>query len=107
MDSFLFSLLIVFALALGGRDQWLIARWADALGQSAALLAVGLVSAALTAALMACAGAGFAAQLPPRAGQLGGRVKRRTTLGTGRIIPWLSTMFLDWGLLHSNASDAQ
>ena len=22
-------LLIVFALALGGRDQWLIARWAD------------------------------------------------------------------------------
>jgi hypothetical protein len=45
--------------------------------------------------------------LPPRVGQLGGRVKRRTTLGTGRIIPWLSTMFLDWGLLHSNASDAQ
>lgn len=70
MDSFLFSLLLVFALALGGRDQWLVARWADALGQSAALLAVGLVSAALTAALMAWAGAGFAAQLPPRAAQM-------------------------------------
>lgn len=70
MDSFLFSLLLVFVLALGGRDQWLVARWADALGQSAALLAIGIVSAALTAALMAWVGAGFAAQLPPRAAQM-------------------------------------
>jgi len=26
VDSFLFSLLLVFVLALGGRDQWLVAR---------------------------------------------------------------------------------
>ncbi len=70
MDSFLFSLLLVFVLALGGRDQWLVARWADALGQRASLLAIGIVSAALTAALMAWVGAGFAAQLPPRAAQM-------------------------------------
>jgi putative Ca2+/H+ antiporter (TMEM165/GDT1 family) len=70
LDSFLFSLLLVFALALGGRDQWLVARWADALGQRASLLAVGIASAALTAALMAWVGAGFAAQLPPRAAQM-------------------------------------
>ncbi|MFN4020250.1 MAG: hypothetical protein ACK4IC_07025 [Erythrobacter sp.] len=70
MDSFLLSLLLVFALALGGRDQWLVARWADALGQSAALLAVGLASAALTAALMAWLGCGFAARLPSRAAQM-------------------------------------
>lgn len=70
MDSFLLSLLLVFALALGGRDQWLVAHWADALGQSAALLAVGLASAALTAALMAWVGAGFAARLPPRAAHM-------------------------------------
>lgn len=70
MDSFLFSLLLVFALALGGRDQWLVARWSDALGRGSPLLLVGLASATLTAALMAWAGAGFAAMLPARAAQM-------------------------------------
>jgi putative Ca2+/H+ antiporter (TMEM165/GDT1 family) len=70
VDGFLLSLLLVFALALGGRDQWLVAHWADALGQRAALLVIGLASAALTAALMAWIGAGFAAQLPTRAAQM-------------------------------------
>lgn len=70
MDTFLFSLLLVFALATGGRDQWLVARWADALGQRGSLLVIGMVSATLTAALMAWAGAGFAAQLPPRAARM-------------------------------------
>jgi len=65
--SFLLALLLVFALALGGRDQWLVARWADALGRSAPLLLVGIVSAALTAALMAWAGSALAGLLPPRA----------------------------------------
>ena len=70
MDSFLFSLLLVFALALGGRDQWLVARWADALGRRVSLLLVGVAAASCTAALMAWAGAGFADRLPPRAAQM-------------------------------------
>jgi putative Ca2+/H+ antiporter (TMEM165/GDT1 family) len=70
LDSFLFSLLLAFVLALGGRDQWLVARWADALGRSQLLLLVGLASSALTAAFMAWVGAQFAAILPPRAAQM-------------------------------------
>ena len=70
MDSFLFSLLLVFALAFGGRDQWLVARWADALGRSGALLVVGMACAALTAALMAWLGAQVAALLPGRAARM-------------------------------------
>lgn len=70
MDSFLLALLLVFALALGGRDQWLVAQWSDALGRSTALLALAALSAALTAALMAWLGESFAALLPPRAGRM-------------------------------------
>jgi putative Ca2+/H+ antiporter (TMEM165/GDT1 family) len=70
VDSFLFSLLLVFALALGGRDQWLVARWADALGRSVPLLLTGIACAALSAALMAWVGAEFAAMLPRRAAQM-------------------------------------
>jgi putative Ca2+/H+ antiporter (TMEM165/GDT1 family) len=70
VDSFLFSLLLVFALASGGRDQGLVAQWSDALGRSTPLLLLGLASAACSAALMAWAGAGFADLLPPRAGQM-------------------------------------
>lgn len=70
MDSFLLSLLLVFALALGGRDQWLVARWADALGQRASLLALGIASACLAAGVMAWVGAEFAALLPRRAAQM-------------------------------------
>jgi putative Ca2+/H+ antiporter (TMEM165/GDT1 family) len=70
MASFLFALLLVFVLALGGRDQWLVARLADALGQGLGLLLTGMASAALLAAVMAWVGAGFAAQLPPRAAQM-------------------------------------
>lgn len=70
MDGFLLSLLLVFALALGGRDQWLIARWADALGRGAGLLMLGVACAVIAAALMAWAGAALAAQLPHRAAQM-------------------------------------
>lgn len=70
MDSFLLALLLVFALALGGRDQWLVAQWSDALGRSVPLLVVGMACAALSAALMALLGEGFAARLPPRAAQM-------------------------------------
>lgn len=70
MASFLFALLLVFVLALGGRDQWLVARLSDALGPSLPLLLTGMASAALLASVMAWVGAGFAAQLPPRAAQM-------------------------------------
>lgn len=70
MDGFLLSLLLVFALATGGRDQWMVARWGDALGRSWPLLCVALLSACLAAAVMAWVGAGFAALLPTRGGQM-------------------------------------
>jgi putative Ca2+/H+ antiporter (TMEM165/GDT1 family) len=70
MASFLFALLLVFVLALGGRDQWLVARLSDTLGQGLPLLFTGIASAALLAGVMAWVGAGFAAQLPPRAAQM-------------------------------------
>ncbi len=70
MDGFLLSMLLVFALASGGRDQWMVARWADALGRGVPLLCVAVLSACLAAAAMAWVGAGFAALLPRRAGQM-------------------------------------
>jgi putative Ca2+/H+ antiporter (TMEM165/GDT1 family) len=70
MDSFLLALLLVFALALGGRDQWLVALWADALGRSGALLAIAIASACAAAGVMAWVGAEFAAMLPRRAAQM-------------------------------------
>jgi len=70
VDGFLLSLLLVFALATGGRDQWMVARWADGVGRGVPLLCIAVLSAALTAAAMAWVGAGFAALLPPRGGQM-------------------------------------
>lgn len=70
MDGFLLALVLVFALALGGRDQWLVAQWADALGQTAPLLLTGIVTAAVSAAAMAWIGAEFAALLPRKAAQM-------------------------------------
>lgn len=70
MDGFLLALLLVFALALGARDQWLVAQWADGLGQSVPLLLVGITSACLSAAAMAWIGAEFAALLPRKAAQM-------------------------------------
>lgn len=70
MDGLLLSLLLVAALATGGRDQWLVAHWAGRLGQSAQLLGVAVVCSCLAAAAMAWAGAAFAAILPQRAAQM-------------------------------------
>ncbi|PKP66174.1 MAG: hypothetical protein CVT87_01525, partial [Alphaproteobacteria bacterium HGW-Alphaproteobacteria-9] len=70
MDGFLLALLLVFALALGGRDQWLVAQLADALERSAPLLVIGVMTATISAAVMAWIGAGFAALLPHRAAQM-------------------------------------
>jgi putative Ca2+/H+ antiporter (TMEM165/GDT1 family) len=70
MDGFLLALLLVFALALGGRDQWMVAIWAGTLGRSTPLLALAILCSALSAAAMAWLGAEIAGLLPPRAGQM-------------------------------------
>ena len=70
MDGFLIAVLLVFALAMGGRDQWLVAHWADALERSTALLAVAVLCACLSSGAMAWIGAKFAELLPRRAAQM-------------------------------------
>lgn len=70
MNGFLLALLLVAALAMGGRDQWLVAQWSRSLGRSTALLVAAMVCASASAAVMAWIGAGFAAWLPPRAEQM-------------------------------------
>ncbi|WP_017666368.1 hypothetical protein [Porphyrobacter sp. AAP82] len=70
MDGFLLALLLVAMLATGGRDQLMVAQWADALGQSVQLLGVALACACLSAAAMAWIGAEFASLLPRRAAQM-------------------------------------
>lgn len=70
MDSFLLALLLVAALATGGRDQALVALWAHRLGRSRQLLVVAIACACLSAAAMAWIGAAFADLLPRRAGQM-------------------------------------
>lgn len=70
MDGFLLTLLLVFALAMGGRDQWLVGQWSDALGRSTPLLLTALATSALAAAAMAWIGTEFAALLPRRVGQM-------------------------------------
>ncbi len=70
MDGFLLALLLVFALASGGRDQWMVAQWAEALGRSLPLLIAAALSASLAAAAMAWVGTEFAAILPGRARQM-------------------------------------
>ncbi|ALE15678.1 putative transmembrane protein [Altererythrobacter epoxidivorans] len=67
MASFLIPMIAVFVIALGGRDQLLVARLSDRLGQSAALLGVGAVVSAISAAAMAVSGAWLAAMMPDRA----------------------------------------
>jgi Ca2+/H+ antiporter, TMEM165/GDT1 family len=70
MDVFLLTLLLVFAIALGGRDQGVMADLADRLGRSPLLLATWIACAALSAGLMAWLGSTFAALLPYRAAQM-------------------------------------
>jgi len=70
VDGFLLAMLLVAMLAMGGRDQRMVALWADRLGQSGPLLAVALGCACLSAAVMAWVGAEFASLLPRRASQM-------------------------------------
>lgn len=70
MDGFLLAMLLAALLATGGRDQRLVALWADRLGQSAALLAVAIACSCISAGAMAWIGAEFATFLPRRAAQM-------------------------------------
>lgn len=70
MAPFLLCLLLTFAIALGGRDQVIVARLAETLERSWALFFVGAVCAVISAAVMAWAGSTMAMIMPPRAGQM-------------------------------------
>lgn len=70
MDGFLLALLLAFALATGGRDQAMVAEWADALGRSRPLLITAILVSVASAAAMVWIGAQFAALLPPRASRM-------------------------------------
>ncbi|MEL6737866.1 MAG: hypothetical protein AAFO28_02965 [Pseudomonadota bacterium] len=78
MDSFLFCLLLVAGIALGGRDQRVIAQLSDALADRSGplirrpvpLLVLGCVCAGLSAGVMTYAGLSLAALLPQRAAQM-------------------------------------
>lgn len=64
MGAFLFALVAVFAVSLGGRDQLLAARLAERLGRGGGLLAVGVLASTLSAFAMAVAGLALALVLP-------------------------------------------
>ena len=70
MDSFLLCLLLTFAIGLGGRDQLIVARLSDALGQSVPLLLLAATSAVVSAAVMVWLGMTMAEILPSRAADM-------------------------------------
>lgn len=66
MDSFLFTLVLTFLIALGGREQLVVAQFTDAVGRSVPLLLIGMACAVASAAIMAWAGWNIAGLLPAR-----------------------------------------
>ncbi|GGD88484.1 hypothetical protein GCM10011515_05200 [Tsuneonella deserti] len=64
MSAFLFALVAVIAVSLGGRDQMLVARLAERLGRGGPLLAVGVLSSIASAFAMAAAGLTLTLILP-------------------------------------------
>lgn len=70
MDGFLIALLLVFALAFGGRDSVIVAQCASTLGASVQFLVLAILCAAISAGATAWLGAEFAAMLPRRASQM-------------------------------------
>lgn len=70
MDAFLLALILTFAIALGGREQLIVAQFATALERSTPLLVTGAFCAILSAGIMAYAGASIAAILPRRAAEM-------------------------------------
>ena len=78
MDSFLFCLVLVCAIALGGREQMLVAQLSDKLADHKGalirrpipLLALGLCCCIISAGIMAYAGMTMAEILPERAAHM-------------------------------------
>ena len=70
MDAFLLALILTFAIALGGREQLIVAQFSQQLERTAPLLVTGAVCAVASAAIMAYAGASMAALLPRRAAEM-------------------------------------
>ncbi len=70
MDSFLLAMLLVFAIALGGRDQLIIAQFSEVQERNIGLLIAGAACAVMSAGVMAYAGSTTAAILPPRAADM-------------------------------------
>lgn len=70
MDTFLLSMLLTFAIALGGREQLVVAQFSDAVGRSVPLLLIGMACAGASAAVMGWAGWSIAALLPDRAADM-------------------------------------
>ncbi|WP_298308873.1 hypothetical protein [uncultured Erythrobacter sp.] len=70
MDAFLLAFILTFLIALGGREQLIIAQFSSALERNVPLLIIGVVCAIGTAATMAYAGSTMAAILPRRAAEM-------------------------------------
>ena len=70
MDSFLFCLILTFVIAIGGREQLIIAQFGQELERSTPLLFTGAFCAVISAAVMAYAGASMASILPQRAAEM-------------------------------------
>lgn len=70
MDGFLLAMLLSFAIAFGGREQLIVAQFAQELERTAPLLVTGAFCAVASAVIMAYAGASMAAIVPPQAAQM-------------------------------------
>ncbi len=70
MDAFLLALILTFAIALGGREQLIIAQFSSQLERNVPLLIIGGACAIASAAAMAYAGASMSAILPRRAAEM-------------------------------------
>ena len=70
MDAFMACLILTFAIAFGGREQLIVAQFAQELDRTLPLFVTGAFCAVLSAAAMAYAGASIAAALPQRAADM-------------------------------------
>ncbi|MEM1052129.1 MAG: hypothetical protein AAGI28_08535 [Pseudomonadota bacterium] len=70
MDAFLLALILTFVIALGGREQLIIAQFSLQMERNLPLLIIGVFCAIATAAVMAYAGSMIAEVLPRRAAEM-------------------------------------
>lgn len=70
MDTFMLSMLLVFVIALGGREQLIVGQFSDQVGRSVPLLLTAMACAGASAVVMGWAGWNIAAMLPGRAAEM-------------------------------------